>query len=113
MCGGAIISYFDPLVSRSSRRVTAELLWGSAAVDLNKKRGGNSPAKRSRPIAGSYDDFETDFENFRDGTDDEGEIKVKMPVAQAVSKNPGSKGNGHSFFFSFFCSTFFPCYRYV
>ncbi|KAG8388441.1 hypothetical protein BUALT_Bualt02G0126200 [Buddleja alternifolia] len=95
MCGGAIISDLIPPASRSSRRLTADLLWGSATADLYKKKNpGNYHSKplRSQPVINSYDDFEADFQVFKDCSDDEGEIDVKEPFAFSASTNPGFKG---------------------
>lgn len=106
MCGGAIISDFDPLVSRSSRRLTAELLWGNGFGDLSKKRSGGSSVSKpltSQRIVDSYGDFEADFLNFDDSTDDEARMEVKNPL----SKNAGSKGSEH---FVFTMLTFFALF---
>ncbi|KAI3455668.1 hypothetical protein Pfo_012331 [Paulownia fortunei] len=95
MCGGAIISDYKPPASRSSRRLTADLLWGSASADLNKKknpRNYRSKPLRSEPIIDLDDDFEADFQDFKDYSDDEGEIDVKKPFAFSASKNSGFKG---------------------
>ncbi|KAL3632099.1 hypothetical protein CASFOL_025083 [Castilleja foliolosa] len=98
MCGGAIISDFVAPASRSSRRLTAELLWGSGvSPDLNKRK--NNPRnyhpkpRRSEPIVDLDDDFEADFQDFKDCSDDEGEVDVKKPFSFSASKNSsGLKG---------------------
>ncbi|KAI3463198.1 hypothetical protein Pfo_019861 [Paulownia fortunei] len=95
MCGGAIISNLVPPASRSSRRLTADLLWGSAAAGLKKKKNpGNYHSKPLRylPTIDLYDEFEADFQDFEDYTDDEEEIDVKKTFAFSASKNPGFKG---------------------
>ncbi|KAL2243159.1 ethylene-responsive transcription factor RAP2-12-like isoform X1 [Sesamum indicum] len=95
MCGGAIISDIIAPASRSSRRLTADLLWGSGSVDLYKKKNpGNYHSKpmRSQPVIDLDDDFEADFQEFKDFSDDEGEIDVKKPFSFSASKNPGLKG---------------------
>ncbi|CAA2956157.1 ethylene-responsive transcription factor RAP2-12-like [Olea europaea var. sylvestris] len=96
MCGGAIISdLLSP--SRPSRKLTADLLWGSgAAADLAKgkrKIPGNYHSKplRSKPIVDIGDDFEADFQDFKDFSDDEVEIDVK-PFAFSASNNSGFRG---------------------
>lgn len=90
MCGGAIISDIKP-PSRSSRRLTSELLWGRA--DLSSAGG-----KQKKNFAGSYysgglrsatfdldDEFEADFQDFKDFDDDEVvEVDVK-PFAFGLS----------------------------
>nr|AGE92354.1 ethylene response factor 2 [Ipomoea batatas] len=76
MCGGAIISDIKPPV-RTSRRLTSELLWGSAD---RSSAGG----KKKKNFAGSYysgalrsaafdldNEFEADFQDFNDYDDDE------------------------------------------
>ncbi|GFP85743.1 ethylene-responsive transcription factor rap2-12 [Phtheirospermum japonicum] len=89
MCGGAIISDLVPPASRSSRRLTAELLWGSAALGLNKKK--KIPGI-SQPIIDLEDEFEADFQDFEDYSEGEEEIDVKKPFVFSASKKPGSKG---------------------
>lgn len=99
MCGGAIISDFVAPASRSSTRLTADLLWGSAAAGLNKKknRGSyHSKPLRSAPINHLEDDFEADFQDFKDHSDDEDELDVKKQFAFSASKSSGFKGNGES-----------------
>ncbi|KAH6773339.1 hypothetical protein C2S51_011743 [Perilla frutescens var. frutescens] len=95
MCGGAIISDFVAPASRSSTRLTADLLWGSAAAGLNKKknRGSyHSKPLRSAPIIALEDDFEADFQEFKDHSDDEDVIDVIKPFAFSASKSSGLKG---------------------
>nr|AZN28828.1 ethylene-responsive transcription factor RAP2-12 [Fraxinus mandshurica] len=95
MCGGAIISDLSP-PSRSTLKLTADLLWGSgAAADLaNGKRkipgSYHSKPLRSKPVVDIIidDDFEADFQDFKDHSDDEVEIDVK-PFAFSASKNSG------------------------
>lgn len=98
MCGGAIISDILPPASRSSRRLTADLLWGSGAAVLNKMMNpGNYHSKplRSQKIIDLDDEFEADFQDFEDYSDDEEDIDVKKPFAFSSSKNPGFKGKRH------------------
>ncbi|KAH6790041.1 hypothetical protein C2S51_005047 [Perilla frutescens var. frutescens] len=95
MCGGAIISDFVAPASRSSTRLTANLLWGSAAAGLNnKKNRGNYHSKplRSAPIIALEDDFEADFQEFKVHSDDEDVIDVIKPFAFSASKTSGLKG---------------------
>ncbi|XP_038897927.1 ethylene-responsive transcription factor RAP2-12-like [Benincasa hispida] len=64
MCGGAIISDFIP-PSRSNR-VTADHLW----PNLKKpKSGKHSPARSLRSRIFDVDDFEADFQDFKDESD--------------------------------------------
>lgn len=65
MCGGAIISDFEqPRVT--SRRLTADLLWGSADLSLKEKK--NQSNYFSKPLRSEIfeldDDFEADFQEF-------------------------------------------------
>ncbi|XP_059640694.1 ethylene-responsive transcription factor RAP2-12-like [Cornus florida] len=77
MCGGAIIS--DLIPASRSRRVTAEYLWSS---DLKK----NPSSHFSKPLRSMInDDFEADYEHFKEYSDDEGE-DVK-PFAVSSSKS--------------------------
>ncbi|EYU21280.1 hypothetical protein ABFS82_09G127800 [Erythranthe guttata] len=96
MCGGAIISDFVAPASRTSRRLTADLLWGSGSADLNKRKKNpvsyHSKPLRSKPIVDLDDDFEADFQHFKDYSDDEGEVNVKTPFALSASENSDFKG---------------------
>ncbi|KAL8458773.1 hypothetical protein ACS0TY_036326 [Phlomoides rotata] len=94
MCGGAIISDLIAPASRSSRRLTADLLWGSAAADLNKKSRGSYQAKpmRSAPIIDLDDDFEADFQDFKDHSEEEDEIEAKKTFAFGASKKSSFQG---------------------
>lgn len=106
MCGGAIISDFVAPASRSSRRLTADLLWGSGSADLNNKKNPinyHSKSLRSKTIMDLDDDFEADFQHFKDFSDDEGEIDVKKPFAFSASNNSGFKGDDDFSFFDVFC----------
>lgn len=102
MCGGAIISEVVPPASRSSRRLTADLLWGSGAASLIKKRNSFSSyywnPLRSKPIVHFDDDFEADFQDFEDYSDDEEELDLKNPFAFSTPMNLGVKGNLHYLF---------------
>nr|GME18931.1 ethylene-responsive transcription factor RAP2-12-like [Ipomoea batatas] len=84
MCGGAIISDIIP-PSRSSRRLTADLLWGPA--DLSSNNGGKKKNRNSNSSGSFYsrpsrsgitdidNDFEADFQHFKDYSDEEVEVK--------------------------------------
>ncbi|KAL2545437.1 ethylene-responsive transcription factor Related to AP22-12-like [Forsythia ovata] len=79
ICGGAIIS--DLLApNRLSRRLTADLLWGSGSgadlINSKKKvpRNCHSKLSRSKPVVDIDDDFDADFQEFKDYSDDEVEI---------------------------------------
>jgi EREBP-like factor len=89
MCGGARIYDLVTPVSRSSRRLTTDLLWGSG---LSKKKNlGNYQSKplRSEQVIHLDDDFEADFLDFKDDEDD---VDVQQPFAFSASKSSGSKG---------------------
>lgn len=107
MCGGAIISDLVAPVSRSSRRLTADLLWGSGAALLNSHK--NPANYHSKPLRSKLpidldDEFEADYQDFDDYSDDEDEILFKTPFAFSASKNLGFKGNLSFFPFSqYFC----------
>lgn len=64
MCGGAIISDFIP--SPRSRRVTSEFIW----PDLKKKKKNAKGLKKSLEKRSSHsdldDEFEADFQRFKD-----------------------------------------------
>ncbi|KAL2457364.1 Ethylene-responsive transcription factor Related to AP22-12 [Forsythia ovata] len=97
MCGGAIISDFSA-PNRSSRRLTADLLWGSGGgvnlINGKKTVSGNYHSKplRSKPVVDIDDDFEADFQDFKDHSDDEVVIDVK-PFAFSASKNSSLRGS--------------------
>ncbi|XP_022964039.1 ethylene-responsive transcription factor RAP2-12-like [Cucurbita moschata] len=86
MCGGALISGFIP--TTRSRRVTGEHLW----PNLNKPGFGN---QLSKPVKSSIvdidDDFEADFQHFKDESDlelDDGELVDVKPFAFSAGRNP-------------------------
>ncbi|KAE8674182.1 ERF073 protein [Hibiscus syriacus] len=90
MCGGAIISDFIP-PALSSRRLTADFLW----PDLKKsgfKKG--SPKRFSKPVIDFDDDFETDFQEFKDEESDVDDFDVDgvladiKPFALSATKKP-------------------------
>ncbi|OAY53269.1 ethylene-responsive transcription factor RAP2-12 [Manihot esculenta] len=70
MCGGAIISDFIPATAagRSSRRLTADFLW----PDLKKPIG--------KIVGDLDDDFEADFQEFKDESDVDEEDDVLFDV---------------------------------
>ncbi|XP_010261706.1 PREDICTED: ethylene-responsive transcription factor RAP2-12 [Nelumbo nucifera] len=84
MCGGAIISDFIP--TNRSRRLTADYLW----PDL-KQNSANYYSKPLRPaVVDVDDDFEADFQEFKDEIDEEEGEDVK-PFTLA-SKSGFSRG---------------------
>lgn len=97
MCGGAIISeLIQP--NPTSRRLTADLLWGrgtdliGANKNNNKKNSSNYCSKLSRSgIVDLYDEFETDFQDFKDYSDQEvemlGEVKPRAFSSAKLSGN--------------------------
>ncbi|XP_060218064.1 ethylene-responsive transcription factor RAP2-12-like [Lycium barbarum] len=70
MCGGAIISDLVP-PSRTSRKLTAEFLWGTSDLSKKKKNPSNY---HSKPLRSNFidldDEFEADFQDFKDYSDD-------------------------------------------
>ncbi|KAG8380210.1 hypothetical protein BUALT_Bualt07G0169700 [Buddleja alternifolia] len=93
MCGGAIISDFIPPASRSSRRLTSDLLWGGASANLNTKKKNPRKYQSNPPIIDLDDDFEADFQEFKDYSDDEKEIDSKKNFAFSASIKSGFKGS--------------------
>lgn len=89
MCGGAIISdLIPPLSSLSSRRLTAELLWGRDAADLTSNKKKKKPIRSQPLVVDSEDDFETDFRDFKDGVDYEAEGSVDVKKSYTFSSAP-------------------------
>ncbi|KAG6418382.1 hypothetical protein SASPL_120586 [Salvia splendens] len=99
MCGGAVISEITPPVGLSSRRLTADLLWGSGAAALRKKKSNcsyYSKPLRSKPFVDFGDDFEADFQDFEDYDDDDyddQELDLKKQFAFSAPKNLGVKAH--------------------
>nr|ADP37417.1 ethylene-responsive-element-binding factor 2 [Petunia x hybrida] len=88
MCGGAIISDYIP-PNRTSRRLTAELLWGRSDLSKKSKNPSNYHSKPLRSqIVDLDDDFEADFQEFKDFSDDE---DVKPFAFSAPKQSTGSK----------------------
>ncbi|KAJ7963346.1 Ethylene-responsive transcription factor [Quillaja saponaria] len=95
MCGGAIISDYIPADPRS-RRVTAEHLW----PDLKKPSSGKRYSKLvKREFFNFNDDFEADFQEFKDDseTDEEdeeifGDVKPLPSFSRKTSKPRVSRG---------------------
>ncbi|KAK5792446.1 ethylene-responsive transcription factor RAP2-12 [Gossypium arboreum] len=91
MCGGAIISDFIP--PSQSRRLTADFLW----PDLKKSGLKKGSGKRySKPVIDLGDDFETDFQEFKDEESDIDDYDVDdvladvKPFAFNATKKPAS-----------------------
>ncbi|XP_055826077.1 ethylene-responsive transcription factor RAP2-12-like [Solanum dulcamara] len=84
MCGGAIISdYIDP--SRTSRRLTADLLWGRFNMSKKQKNPNNYHSKHLRSEV--VDDFEADYQDFKELSDDE---DIKPFAFSASNQSTGS-----------------------
>ncbi|GFY97204.1 hypothetical protein Acr_11g0015100 [Actinidia rufa] len=66
MCGGAIIS--DIIAPPRTRRLAADFLWPS---DVKKNRSNYYSKPLRSEIVGLGDDFEADFQDFKDYFDDE------------------------------------------
>ncbi|MQM15380.1 hypothetical protein Taro_048324 [Colocasia esculenta] len=83
MCGGAIIS---GLIPPARRRVAAEFVWS----DLKESSVyGSKQGKKNAPLVVEVeDDFETDFQEFKDDSDDEVVILDVKPFAFAAAKAP-------------------------
>lgn len=74
MCGGAIISGFIP--ATRSRRLTADYLWPDLKKS-SKSTGLKSSPKKSHVV----DDFEANFQDFKDDYDEEDEKEDVKPFA--------------------------------
>jgi len=89
MAGGAILS--DIIGPPRSRRLTADFLWPSDA----KKKKKNPSNYFSKPLRSDIvdplaDDFEADFQNFKDYSDfDEDENDAAEPFTFSASKSNG------------------------
>ncbi|KAE8707990.1 ERF073 protein [Hibiscus syriacus] len=93
MCGGAIISDFIAPPERSSRRLTPDFLW----PDLKKSEFKKGYGKRySKPVIDLDDDFETDFQEFKDEESDVDDHDVK-PFAFSASKKSSSDASHGSY----------------
>ncbi|KAJ8557763.1 hypothetical protein K7X08_004529 [Anisodus acutangulus] len=87
MCGGAIISDLVP-PSRTSRRLTAEFLWGTS--DLSKKK--NNPSNyHSKPLRYKFidldDEFEAVFQDFKDYSGDDDVKPFGSKSVKSVDSN--------------------------
>lgn len=98
MCGGAIISDF--IAPTGPRRLTADYLW----PDLRKSKKGSSK-RYSKPV---FDNFEADFQEFKDKESDvedfdgdaDGVLADVKPFAFSAKKKPSSavsRGNNKNF----------------
>ncbi|XVF74235.1 hypothetical protein PTKIN_Ptkin13bG0094100 [Pterospermum kingtungense] len=90
MCGGAIISDFIP--PARSRPLTADYLWPDVKKSGSKKGSGK---RYSKPVIDLDDDFEADFQEFKDEEsevddfDDDVLADIK-PFAFSATKKPSS-----------------------
>ncbi|KAK8551339.1 hypothetical protein V6N13_119809 [Hibiscus sabdariffa] len=82
MCGGAIISDF--IAPTRSRRLTADFLW----PDLKKSDSKKGSGKRySKPVFDFADDFEADFQGFKDEESDVDDVLADIkPFAFSATK---------------------------
>lgn len=85
MCGGAIISDF---IAPTRSRLTADYLW----PDLKKSSSGKRFSKPLRPeIVDLDDDFEADFQEFKDESDvDEDDDMVEAKPSAFSAGKPSS-----------------------
>ncbi|XP_058226902.1 ethylene-responsive transcription factor RAP2-12-like [Rhododendron vialii] len=88
MCGGAIISDF--IAPARSRRLTADYLWPSDAKKKKNPCNYFSKPLRSEIVDLEGDEFEADFQDFKDHSDDEdqNDFGVK-PFAFSASNSSG------------------------
>ena len=116
MCGGAIIS--DLIPPTRSQRLTADFLW----PDLKKSGSKKGSGKRySKPVIDLNDDFEADFQEFKDGESDVDDLDDVLadvkPFTFSATKKPSSavsRGNNNNSlnflpFFNFFFLLGFVC----
>ncbi|CAK9144663.1 unnamed protein product [Ilex paraguariensis] len=89
MCGGAIIS--DIVQPSRSLRATEDLLWGPT-LKKNKSNYYSKPLRSK--IVGIDDDFEADFLDFKDYSDNEEDEDVKPPFAFSASKQQSGLSHG-------------------
>nr|ADP37418.1 ethylene-responsive-element-binding factor 3 [Petunia x hybrida] len=89
MCGGAIISDLVP-PSRTSRRLTADLLWGSSDLKKNPSNYHSKPLRSSKFID-LDDEFEADFQDFSDDIKPFGSKSVKSADANCEEADKSSK----------------------
>ncbi|KAG9457610.1 hypothetical protein H6P81_002118 [Aristolochia fimbriata] len=81
MCGGAIISDFIP--TSRSRRVTADYLW----PDLKK----NHYSKPRKPtVVDVESDFEADFQDFKDDSEEEEDVKPLVLTKNCLASDLSS-----------------------
>ena len=92
MCGGAIISDFIP--AARSQRVTADLLWPALKKSSSGKRFYAGRPLRSE-IFGLEDDFEADFQEFKDESDvdDDEDMVDSKPFAFSAGKSSSTRGS--------------------
>lgn len=92
MCGGAIISDFIP--AARSQRVTADLLWPDLKKSSSGKRFYAGRPLRSE-IFGLEDDFEADFQEFKDESDvdDDEDMVDSKPFAFSAGKSSSTRGS--------------------
>ncbi|CAA2982472.1 ethylene-responsive transcription factor RAP2-12-like [Olea europaea var. sylvestris] len=91
MCGGAIIpETVKP--SPSSRRLIADLLWGSGVADLNNKKNYHSNPLIYKSVVDVDDDFEAEFEGFKHYSVDEVENDGKS-LCFSASKRSALRGS--------------------
>lgn len=94
MCGGAIISDFIPptAAGRSSRRLTADFLWPDLKEPIGKKY--------SKPVVVDLDDdFEADFQEFKDESDVDEDDDVLLdvkPFAFSATASPPARNRSVS-----------------
>ncbi|KAK6264339.1 hypothetical protein SCA6_019773 [Theobroma cacao] len=96
MCGGAIIS--DLIPPTRTRRLTADYLWPDLTKSGSKKRSGK---RYSKPVIDLDDDFEADFQEFKDEEtdaddfDDVDDVLADVkPFALSATKKPASAASG-------------------
>jgi len=87
MCGGAIIS--EIIAPARSRRLTADFLWPSDAQKKKNPSNYFSKPLRSQVGYGGGHDFEADYQDFKDYSDDEGRFDGIKPFPFSASNSSG------------------------
>lgn len=98
MCGGAILS--DLIPAARSRRVTVDHLWPppdgdwlNASGPKNKKKKKKNHKEKSPPfLIEDEDDFEADFREFDDSSEEEGEELLDVKPFAFSALAPFARG---------------------
>ena len=106
MCGGAIISDFISTTGPRGQRLTNDYLW----PDFKNSGSGTGKRVQKKPLRSKIvdvdDEFEADFQGFKDDSDvedDDDYVDVKPFAFSASNKKPTfSRGKPYFCFYFFF-----------